>query len=82
MRAIGAAGAAAAQSASHLDAFGRKVERLYEAGKYQEALAAAQAYVEAAKTRHGEVHPAYAKAIGWLAQLLGRWPGSCASART
>src|SRR5262245_19070216 len=61
---------ASAQSDAQLKALDRRVERLNDAGKYTEALAVAEAYVQAAKKRHGEQHPAYAKAIGWLAQLL------------
>jgi hypothetical protein len=68
----GVADPASAQSDAQLKALDRRVERLNDAGRYAEALAVAEAYVEAAKKRHGEEHPDYAKAVGWLASCCNR----------
>ena len=68
--AVGAASPARAQSDAELKALNDQVVALHKAAKYQEAIAVAGRYVEAAKKKHGEDHPDYATAISRLAQLL------------
>ncbi len=67
--AMGAAGPARAQDDAELGALSNDVQRLSEAGKYQEATAVAERYVEIARKR-GENSAEFATAIGWLAQVL------------
>ncbi len=67
--AMGVAGPARAQSDAELGALSNDVQRLWEAGKYREATAVAERYVEIARKR-GENSGEYATAIGWLAQVL------------
>jgi tetratricopeptide (TPR) repeat protein/CHAT domain-containing protein len=68
--AIGTARPASAQSNAKLEALDHRIEQLYSAGKYAEALTVAERYVDAVRKAHGEQHPTYANAIGSLAQVL------------
>ena len=66
---IALAEAARAQGQDDLDRLRAEVSRLHGQGKYTQALPIAQRYVELARQRHGEEHPAFAGAISWLAYV-------------
>jgi len=63
------AGTARAQSPDDLDALNQQITQLYQAGKYGEAIAVAQRYVDVARKRYGEEDARYATAISWLGSI-------------
>jgi hypothetical protein len=63
-------GPAVAQSDPELEALSREVGQLRQAGRRQEAIAAAERYVEAARRKHGADHLQTGIATGWLGGLL------------
>jgi tetratricopeptide (TPR) repeat protein len=56
--------------ADELSDLNARVSALYKAGKYTEAAAVAERYVELAKALHGDHDPKYATAINWLATVF------------
>jgi CHAT domain-containing protein/tetratricopeptide (TPR) repeat protein len=62
-------GPANAQSSEDLESLNKQIERLYEAGKYTEAVPLAERYVALARERHGGEHAELATALHHLAQL-------------
>jgi CHAT domain-containing protein/tetratricopeptide (TPR) repeat protein len=58
--------AAQAQGQDDLARLHAEVIRLQGQGKYAQALPIAQRYVELARQKHGDDHPAFAIAISWL----------------
>ena len=67
---LSASGRAMAQSDPELDALRRQVSQLHQAGRRQEAIAAAERYVEAARRKHGADHLETGKATSWLGGML------------
>src|SRR5262245_2277899 len=68
---------ARAQSGDELAALRAQVSRLYDQGKYADAVPIAERYVARARRKHGERHPEFALAIDWLAHVYvaqGRMP--------
>ena len=63
------AGPAQAQGQNDLARLNAEIGRLHGQGKYAEALPIAQRYVELARKKYGEDHPAFAAAISWLASI-------------
>src|SRR5262245_50507918 len=62
--------------ADELSDLNARVSALYKAGKYTEAAAVGQRYVELAKALHGDHDPKYADALNWLAmayEMQGRY---------
>ena len=59
---------AVAQQAE-VDSLNAQIARLYQAGKYAEALPVAERYITLAKSRHGEDDARYATALAWLVKL-------------
>ena len=53
----------------NLNAIRRQVERLYEAGRYSEALPLAERAAELTRARYGEGHANYVSTIAWLAMI-------------
>jgi len=67
---------ARAQSGDQLADLRAQVSRLYDQGKYADAVAVAERYVALARQKHGQDHREYATAISWLAnvyQAQGRY---------
>jgi esterase/lipase superfamily enzyme/Tfp pilus assembly protein PilF len=60
---------AQAQPADELDAMANQLSKLYQSGKYGEALPLAERYIAAVRTRHDEKHPRFATAISRLGML-------------
>src|SRR5215470_15930508 len=58
-----------AQSADDLPTLRAQVSQLHSQGKYAEAAAIAKQYVALARQKHGDKHPQFATAIGWLAAI-------------
>ena len=58
-----------AQGADDLPALQHQVGRLYNQGKYGEAMPLARRYVVVARQKHGEEHAEFATAIAWLANV-------------
>jgi CHAT domain-containing protein/tetratricopeptide (TPR) repeat protein len=59
-----------------LDDLAEQVGRLYEQGKYADAVPIAERYVALARKTRGDGHPKFARAILWLAKIyesLGRY---------
>jgi len=64
------------QNGDQLTDLRAQVSRLYEQGKYADALTVAERYVDLAHQKQGQDHTEYATAISWLAyvyQAQGRY---------
>lgn len=68
--AIGAVGPAPGQPNDDIDALNRRVDALFEAARFANALPLAQRSVALTKAQHGEDDPQYALALTNLAGLL------------
>lgn len=72
---IAALGINRAQPSAEVYALNQEADRLYDAGRYAEALPIEEKRVAAARKRYGEEHTAYAEAIiglGLVLKVLGR----------
>jgi CHAT domain-containing protein/tetratricopeptide (TPR) repeat protein len=64
---IALTGTTQAQGHDDLAWLNAEVDRLHGQGEFAEAVPIAQRYVELARQKHGEEHPAFATSISWLA---------------